>query len=238
MDKDITKFVYEDFATFKDEDHEDVRKPILGKEDTISIQDLEIIENEEGDIDQKVGDVTEVQEEVKEEVKEELIPESKDKYQEGYDAAKAELDPLLQQKQQDDLIYNQLHQKISAIEINDDFQKEILLQMSEIVKTSLEHLRKTLPTDFESIFQEKLFPVIKKGMKAGVVNINIHPSQKNIVTELIAKNVTENISQIKLLEDDNLNTDDIKVECHNASFEYKSDDIISAIDKMVSKDKN
>ena len=99
MDKDITKFVYEDFITFQEDEQKAIKKSVLEKENTISmpkeyLQDLEIVGDEEK-INQNIAEVQEGLDEAVEEVD---VPEPKDKYQEGYDAAKAELEPLLEKK--------------------------------------------------------------------------------------------------------------------------------------------
>ena len=99
-------------------------------------------------------------------------------------------------------------------------------------------MNKSIPNNFDQLFQENFIPIIQHGISIGNVQIKLHSSQKELAAKIIASHIKDHISKIKLIEDDNLNTDEVKVEYANGIFQYKNDEIFTAVDKIISTNLN
>jgi hypothetical protein len=161
-----------------------------------------------------------------------------EKYEEGYKKAKEELEPLLARKEAEDNFLEKLNAKLDSLNITEEVTGNIAEEIIEIIQAILKPLNKALPTNFEKVFGEHFIPIIQKGISIGNIEIRSHSSKKEIIAKIIAERVKDNISRIKLIEDDNLNTDDIKVDYGNGQFQYKNDEILAAIDKIISTNLN
>jgi hypothetical protein len=161
-----------------------------------------------------------------------------EKYEEGYKKAKEEFEALLAQKEAEDLVFANLTEKLNTLNITEEVTKNIALEVEEIIKTILNQLSKTLPTNFAKLFEENFISIIQHGISLGNIEIRTHSSKKEIAAKIIAEQLKDNISRIKLLEDDNLNTDDIKIDYGNGQFQYKDEEITAAIDRIISSNLN
>jgi hypothetical protein len=129
--------------------------------------------------------------------------------------------------------------QLDVLNLTGEVKNNISQEVCEVIKTILAQLNKLIPTNFDHLFQENFLPIIQNGILVGDIEIKMHPSRKESIAKIIAEHVKDsNISQIRLLEDDNLSTDDIKIEYANGTFQHKSDEISTAIDKIISNNLN
>ena len=228
----IQKFIYPDF---------DLLDPELDTQEKEAVTDHDQGDNSiEDDYIKLFGALEnpDIQTPEPKETKVDIEKISQESYQKGYETAKSEMNELLNNKQIEQEFCQLLTEILTKINIEQNINQELCSKISLIIQSTLKHLYKSIPTNFDALFQEHFLQIIKDGAKSNPITITIHNSRKELVAQIISEHIKDNIARIKLIEDDNLNTDDIKIAYENGIFEYKIDEIAATIDKIISKNLN
>jgi flagellar biosynthesis/type III secretory pathway protein FliH len=233
----ITKFIYKDFSELvHSEESEQIAEEEGDSTSEAERQYAELFGNVE-DVELVPRDHLQNEEEPDIQIDIEQI--KKDFYQEGYQKAKEELEPLICAKELEDELRKKIIAQLDVLNLTEELRNNISQEVADVIKTILAQLNKLIPTNFDHLFQENFLPIIQNGILVGDVEIKMHPSKKESIAKIIVEHVKDsNISKIRLLEDDNLSTDDIKIEYANGTFQHKSDEIFAAIDKIISNNLN
>lgn len=156
-------------------------------------------------------------------------------YNEGKLAAENELRPQIQAIETDKSFDDLVKAKIEALVPKVDLQEEVLEMISQLVSTMAKKLHLSLNTNFDSIINEEILPILNKYYKNGAINLRIHPERVDYCKKLfkigeLPQNISENI---KFIEDDSVSKNDCKVEMSDASLLYSQEELAEEAEKIL-----
>ena len=181
-------------------------------------------------------DDAEVIDEPENDEKELTIDEIKDEsYNRGLDDAKANYEKVISELQIENNLSELLREKLSEISSEVNLDLQVAKITSEIISNIAKKIYLILPVDFEQILKSELLQSLKKIYKEGQITLSVNPVKydfcKNILqVENLPAKLKENIRVIK---DDNIETNDCKVEWENTSLEYNQQQISAEIEKIL-----
>ena len=225
----INQAVVEHFDNITNEDEASEQEPATKVAADKSMQDL----TENSQDNAEAENTIQVQENIIPVLDVEQIKE--EEYKKGYEAAKQESQAIIDQLKQDNQFIAILSEKINNFAIKDEYAKDLLNQIRDIVNLVAEKLYKELPTNFTNLLTEYISNLIQDNNKIGFIVIKIHPERKKLTEDVLELDKIEESKKaaIKIIEDDNLNTDDCLVEWNNGRWEYKIEQISAEIDKIL-----
>ena len=158
-----------------------------------------------------------------------------DEYEKGYKAAKTEDEIIIGNLKSEINLAKNIDNKLSTIEMPTDISDELTNLICQIIHEVANKLYRTLPIKFDKLLSEYLTNLINDNHKVGYIKIKIHPSQLDITNKILELDEMDKTKKelIKIVKDDNLNTDDCEVEWNNGHLEYKIEQIIKEIDTIL-----
>lgn len=167
---------------------------------------------------------------------EEDIQKIKDEsYQQGRVAAEAELRPQIQAIEADKFFNDLVKAKVESLIPKVDIQEEVLHMISELVATMAKKLHLSLNTNFDSVLNEEILPILNKYYKNGAIILRIHPERVDYCKKLfkigeLSQNMSENI---KITEDGSISKNDCRVEMEDASLTYSQEELADEVAKIL-----
>lgn len=156
-------------------------------------------------------------------------------YQQGYQAAKAELEHALNEKSSDEALYNALQEKLAAIEPKDDIQNEAFDLSSGLIAILAKKLHLAVPADFEAIILGEMLPVLNKYYKKGKVIAKLHPDRVDYCNNLfrIGELPKELADNIEIVPDESVPKNDCSIEWQDAALEYSQEDLLTEAETII-----
>lgn len=202
---------------------------------------VEEIKEEGGENSQDIEDESAVQQDEAEESEEESalsdekITEIRSQsYKLGYDEAKEDLAPEIEELKKDFAFKELVHAKISMLNPKIDIDSKVVNIIGQTIKLIADKLYVDLSTNFNKVFAENIEPFILKHVSAGEIVVRVHPSREELCANILHDSKLEE-NNIKVMLDQDLGQDDCVVECEETKIEYNKDKIKSDIDELVSQ---
>jgi hypothetical protein len=216
-----------------------------GLESEEKIQDEEETIHEEGKIEEDTLEPEYLDEEKKEWIEDEApsIPVidieaiKHESYNEGYKKAKHELEQEIVRVKSEADFQKNISQEFSKLNFQyENYENQVCNASIKILHSMLERLVKKLPTDFEKIVTEQLTRLIKNNRVEAELIVKFNGKQQALMNEIYQKLALSEESKkyIKLEVDDNLTTEACQVYYREAALEYKEEQIVQEIDKILS----
>jgi hypothetical protein len=162
----------------------------------------------------------------------------KESYNEGYRKAKEELEQEIARVKSEVSFQKNLSQEFNKLNFQyENYENQVCNASIKILYSMLERLVKKIPTDFEKIITDQLSKVIKNNRIETELIVKFNSKQQTIMSEVYQKLALSEESKkyIKLEVDDNLTTEACQVYYKEAALEYKEEQIVQEIDKILSE---
>lgn len=181
-------------------------------------------------------DDAEVIDEPENDEKELTIDEIKDEsYNRGLDDAKANYEKVISELQIENNLSELLREKLSEISSDVNLDLQVAKITSQIISNIAKKIYLILPVDFEQILKSELLQSLKKIYKEGQITLSVNPVKYDFCKNLLqVENLPAKLKEnIQVIKDDNIETDDCKVEWGNTSLEYNQQQISAEIEKIL-----
>lgn len=159
--------------------------------------------------------------------------------EEAYAKGKMETEALLQpqiQAVEADKSFNDLVKaKIEALSPQVNIQSEIDQALVHLVEVIAKKLHLHLNSDFESIINQEILPILNKYYKNGSIIFRIHPDRVDYCKKLfkigeLSQDLFENV---EFVGDDNVSQNDCRIDMNEASINYNHEDLINEVEKIL-----
>jgi flagellar biosynthesis/type III secretory pathway protein FliH len=166
---------------------------------------------------------------------EELAKAKSESYNQGKLDAENELRPQIQEVEADKSFNDLIKTKMEAVAPKVDLQEEVMEMISKLLSTMAKKLHLSLNTNFDSIINEEILPILNKYYKNGAIILRIHPDRVDYCKKLfkmgeLPQNISENI---KIAEDDSISKNDCRVEMNDASLLYSQEELAEEAEKIL-----
>lgn len=156
-------------------------------------------------------------------------------YELGYNEAKMEFEPLIEQLKSDLHFSTLLHQKIEAISPKHEIDKEFLQFAVDIIKSVTEKLFLSVPVEFEKILFQEILSIAQKFYKEGKITVRVHSKRTDYCRNLLNEDNSMPREHIDVVVDDDLGDNDCVVEWNETKLEYNQERVKDEIEKIFNQ---
>lgn len=156
-------------------------------------------------------------------------------YSLGYEEAKRETEPLIEQLKSDLHFSTILHQQLDVIAPKNDIDKQLLTFSVECIKTIADRLLLSLPVEFDKILLNEMLSITHKFYKEGQITIRVHTNRLEYSEDLIKSDARIKPENVNIVVDDNLGSNDCVVEWDETRLEYDQERIKLEIDRIFNQ---
>lgn len=152
-------------------------------------------------------------------------------YAKGLQEAKLQYEPLISELQENRVFADLLHQKLEAI--NPDVDSGTSQLMINLIGNIARKMYLVLPVDFEQLFQEQIRAIVQKFCNSGSIKFFVHPSKYQLCMKLLEAETFDNKCNFLIVQNEECNANDCKIEVNNTKFEYNNSQLSQEIDTIL-----
>lgn len=224
---DYQKFVFQDLFS-----HKVVNKSSNSKDERDDIIAEAFTQHLEGVISDKETSGIDIPQVSYEFSLEDLERAKREGYDEGLKRAAEDLEFEIERLKAELKITKKLGEAIKSFKANESSYDGAVQFTCDILRSIVNKLYLVLPVDFEQLFLHEISDVIKRFKKDGLVTLR---TGFGVIDKAKAILTSSGLSDVEVIFDDDLGSDDLVVECKEARLEYSQERIMHEMEEVINK---